>query len=82
MAGYRGWLWTVGCRSFGENDRHPAVLEALESMVEDVYTNRKSSRAKEIVCDRKNTEARSTNIECEFCRVVYLEVPDRCHCLR
>nr|CCA24630.1 conserved hypothetical protein [Albugo laibachii Nc14] len=47
-AGYRGWLWTVGCPTFGENDRRPAVMEALESMVEDVQSHRKCSRAKEI----------------------------------
>lgn len=27
-------MWTVGRSNFGENDKHPAVMEALERMVE------------------------------------------------
>lgn len=33
-AGYRGWMWTVGRSNFGENDKNPAVMNALARMVE------------------------------------------------
>ncbi|GLD96904.1 hypothetical protein PINS_up005587 [Pythium insidiosum] len=39
-AGYRGWMWTVGRPSFGENEKHPAVMAALERMVECVLQER------------------------------------------
>lgn len=33
-------MWTVGRSNFGENEKHPAVMEALERMVEAVYKAR------------------------------------------
>lgn len=39
-AGYKGWMWTVGRSNFGENDKHPAVMEALERMVELIVSAR------------------------------------------
>ncbi|EQC31763.1 hypothetical protein SDRG_10552 [Saprolegnia diclina VS20] len=33
-AGYRGWSWTVGRMGLGESDRNPAVIEALDKMVD------------------------------------------------
>ncbi|KAF1335939.1 Amino acid/auxin permease, partial [Globisporangium splendens] len=39
-AGYKGWMWTVGKSNFGENDKHPAVMEALERMVEFIVRAR------------------------------------------
>lgn len=39
-AGYKGWIWTVGRPSFGENERKPAVMHALERMVDQIDTNR------------------------------------------
>lgn len=38
--GYRGWMWTVGRPNFGENEKAPAVLEALECMVEYMWKQR------------------------------------------
>ncbi len=32
-AGYKGWMWTVGRTGFGDNDKYPAVQEALDRMV-------------------------------------------------
>jgi hypothetical protein len=39
-AGYRGWIWTVGRSNFGENEKNPAVLEALERMVDAIWKER------------------------------------------
>ncbi|KAF4322664.1 hypothetical protein BBO99_00002724 [Phytophthora kernoviae] len=39
-AGYKGWMWTVGKPNFGENEKNPAVLEALERMVELICKDR------------------------------------------
>ncbi|ETV83680.1 hypothetical protein, variant 1 [Aphanomyces astaci] len=33
-AGFKGWCWTVGRGGLGESDKSPAVLEALDTMVE------------------------------------------------
>lgn len=33
-------MWTVGRSNFGENDKHPAVMEALERMVELIVNAR------------------------------------------
>ncbi|KDO27373.1 hypothetical protein SPRG_20327 [Saprolegnia parasitica CBS 223.65] len=35
-AGYRGWSWTVGRMGLGESDRNPAVIEALDKMVDAI----------------------------------------------
>ncbi|OQR86301.1 hypothetical protein ACHHYP_10713 [Achlya hypogyna] len=35
-AGYRGWSWTVGRMGLGESDRNPAVMEALDKMVDQI----------------------------------------------
>ncbi|TDH64737.1 hypothetical protein CCR75_009321 [Bremia lactucae] len=40
MGGYRGWMWTVGRANFGENEKKPAVREALERMIEIICTDR------------------------------------------
>ncbi|ETM36599.1 hypothetical protein L914_16748 [Phytophthora nicotianae] len=39
-AGYKGWMWTVGKANFGENEKNPAVREALERMVEFICRDR------------------------------------------
>ncbi|EGZ22033.1 hypothetical protein PHYSODRAFT_489080 [Phytophthora sojae] len=39
-AGYKGWMWTVGKPNFGENEKNPAVREALERMVEFICRDR------------------------------------------
>ncbi|KAG1685046.1 hypothetical protein DVH05_009737 [Phytophthora capsici] len=39
-AGYKGWMWTVGKSNFGENEKNPAVREALERMVEFICRDR------------------------------------------
>ncbi|KAL4100190.1 hypothetical protein PRIC1_007984 [Phytophthora ramorum] len=39
-AGYKGWMWTVGRANFGENEKNPAVREALERMVEFICRDR------------------------------------------
>jgi hypothetical protein len=39
--GYKGWMWTVGKANFGENERHPAVMEALDRMVEFILKNQR-----------------------------------------
>lgn len=39
-AGYKGWMWTVGRANFGENEKNPAVREALERMVEFICKDR------------------------------------------
>ncbi|OWZ18422.1 hypothetical protein PHMEG_0007490 [Phytophthora megakarya] len=38
--GYKGWMWTVGKANFGENEKNPAVREALERMVEFICRDR------------------------------------------
>ncbi|TMW64635.1 hypothetical protein Poli38472_011515 [Pythium oligandrum] len=38
--GYRGWIWTVGRPNFGENDKHPPVMQALDRMVECIWHER------------------------------------------
>lgn len=35
-------MWTVGRPNFGENEKHPAVMEALERMVELILKNQSS----------------------------------------
>uniref|UniRef100_A0AAV1UD10 SH2 domain-containing protein n=1 Tax=Peronospora matthiolae TaxID=2874970 RepID=A0AAV1UD10_9STRA len=39
-AGYKCWMWTVGKSTFGENEKNPAVKEALERMVEFICRDR------------------------------------------
>ncbi|CAI5724710.1 unnamed protein product [Hyaloperonospora brassicae] len=39
-AGYKCWMWTVGKSTFGENEKRPAVEEALERMVEFICRDR------------------------------------------
>lgn len=34
-------MWTVGRSNFGENEKHPAVMEALDRMVEHIVAARK-----------------------------------------
>ncbi|CAH0476133.1 unnamed protein product [Peronospora belbahrii] len=39
-AGYKGWMWTVGKPSFGENEKNAPVWKALERMVEFICRDR------------------------------------------
>lgn len=41
-AGYRSWKWTVGKPAFGENEKHPAVMEALDKMVDWMWSDRET----------------------------------------
>ncbi|ETW02270.1 hypothetical protein, variant [Aphanomyces invadans] len=48
-AGFKGWSWTVGRAGLGESDKNPAVLEALDTMI-DLICRGKS--ADEMLRDR------------------------------
>lgn len=44
-------MWTVGRSNFGENDKHPAVMEALERMVDLVLKARDAAEAAQAAKD-------------------------------
>ncbi|KAL7689120.1 putative SH2 domain, small GTPase, P-loop containing nucleoside triphosphate hydrolase [Plasmopara halstedii] len=47
-AGYRGWMWTVGKATFGENEKRPAVREALERMIDFICKDRFAAEQKRL----------------------------------
>lgn len=44
-------MWTVGRSNFGENDKHPAVMEALERMVDLILKARDATEAAQAAKD-------------------------------